>query len=351
MGMGGALVSLQACRNKVSATRHTVAPVMSRGDEDIDIQLSNLEGQLVTFDRFSMLQILGQRAQALALCDPLLRLALRQHLVEHAHRVAPPTPVSLDWSRWQLPVSEDKLGSRAHLEKLDGDDRRLVVSSLGNPGLDCGIGDMLVLDRRGRFDLDEGVATAVRSRTSATTNTSPSKKVTSKMAGASASMAVRMVAMGSSTGLRGRSIRTPPGNCCRASRPASSSLVESVLQQVVGLQLRRTWLVDLPPKQLGALPPGHKAGLREAIHEPAICPDRCNIGDYPNGYVERSSYADGQISHPMVACRSTGAALMTAKCLDDRRNKIESMIDDSSRARADRSLCCIGARVRPYLDQ
>ena len=65
---------------------------------------------------------------------PPLRLPPRQRLVEQANDVGPPLSMPIDLLRRQAPVSEDQLGPRAPLVKLDGDDRRLVVGVPGDPG-------------------------------------------------------------------------------------------------------------------------------------------------------------------------------------------------------------------------
>jgi hypothetical protein len=43
-----------------------------------------------------------------------------------------------------------------------------------------------------------------------------------------------------------------------------AALVEQILEDFVGLELDRVWLVDRPPEQLLALAAGHEPGLRES---------------------------------------------------------------------------------------
>ena len=46
------------------------------------------------------------------------------------------------------------------------------------------------------------------------------------------------------------------------------TLIEPVLQDLVGLELNGVGLMDLPPEELGTLDSGNEAGFREARERP-----------------------------------------------------------------------------------
>ena len=151
------------------------------------------------------------------------------------------------------------------MHDLHGADRQARPPQ--HPGLDGGVGDVLVLHRRGRLDLDQREAVI-----GAQQDVDRHEHVTGKEArleDGRSPCVERGLGRGEALLHRGMGQvdQHPTGKLPPREFADLLALVEPVLQNLVGLQLHGIGLVDLPPEQPGALPAGDEAGLREAVHE------------------------------------------------------------------------------------